>query len=196
MKLDISVDVKRVTANMDFAARQIPFAAAQAATGLARLVQAEERAALSTVFDHPTKFTLNAFSVKGATKSNLVAEVFAKDKQAAYLEPSEVQGLQVLGAGTRIRTPVDIKKNASGDIPRGTIARLAGKKGFFVGAVKGIFGLWQRVSRGKVKLLVAFTRPVPVKTHLDFQKRAALVVDTNFSAIFSAALRKALRTAK
>lgn len=196
MKLDISVDIKRAAGAVDFASKQIPFAAAQAATGLARLVQAEERAALSKVFKNPTAFTLNSFAVKAATKSNPVAEVFAKDRQAAYLAPSETQGLQVLGAGVRVRTPVDIKTNASGDIPRGMVARLRTQKSYFTGAVNGVFGLWQRVSRGKLKLLVAFTKPVEVKTHLDFQKRAALVVDLNFSAVFSAALKKALRTAK
>jgi len=237
MDLNISVDVKRAVASLNSAREQIPFAAAQAATGLARLVKEEEQAALSSVFGHPTAFTRNAFAVRGATKSNPVAEVFAKDRQAAYLEPSEVQGLQVLGAGKRIRTPVDIRTNASGDIPRGAIAKLLppgklstpGPGGYFIGLVRGVLGLWQRgeVPRGTrrgwrtrgfrpvagsygtkgqvyksagfsttLKLLVAFTKPVTVKTHLDFQKRAALVVDANFKAIFSAALSKALRTAK
>ena len=196
MRLDISVDVKKATANIGAASKQVPFAAAQAATGLARLVQAEETAALPGIFNRPTAFTMKAFAVLPATKGRPIAEVFAKDRQAAYLMPSETQGLQALGAGKRIRTPVDIKTNASGDISRGMIGRLQGRKGFFTGAVKGVYGLWQRIGKDKLKLLVAFTRPVDVKTHLDFVKRAALLVDTNFGEIFGAALKKALRTAK
>lgn len=188
--------------------KQIPFASAQAATGLARLVQMEERAALSTSFHNPNAFTKNAFAIIPATKATQFAEVFAKDRQAAYLMPSETQGIQVLGAGKRISTPVDISVNASGDITRGRVATLfekAQQKGgkYFVGPLKNhgtaVNGLWQRMGkggRGGLKLLVAFTRPVEVKSNLDFVKRAALLVDTNFAEVFGAALKKALRTAK
>lgn len=218
MDIRITSDIERVAARLDVARRQIPFAARQAATALARQVQQAETAAIPEVFDNPNAFTRRAVASIGATSSNPVARVFVKDKQARYLEPSEVQGLQVLGAGRKIRTPVDIRTNASGDIPKGALSRLIpagqrstkGPRGYFIGVVNGVNGIWQRQDpkpgakrrRGgaalvrKLKLLVAFTRPVTVKSDFGFQQRARELIARNAVQAMSEALKKAMRTAR
>lgn len=225
MNLDIRLDDKAVTAGLDFAAKQFPFAIAQSLTRLAQNVQLAETKALPTVFDRPTPFTMRAFGITAARKDSPQAEIFAKARQAHYLEPSEDQGLQVLGNGRKIRTPVDIGLNQYGDIPKGKIASLIppgklstpGPRGFFIGTVKGISGLWQRPDYGNrraggrgtkgahsktlpfrttLKLLIAFTRPVEVKSHLGFQDRARALVRRTFETVFHEELRKALETAK
>lgn len=204
MQIDISLDVKQATRGLGSAARQVPFAAALATTHLAKMVQLSETEALPSVFDRPTPFTMRAFGVSTASKSSPQAEVFAKTIQARYLEPSETGGLQILGKGRAIRKPVDIRTNAYGNIPKGAIARRVpagqlstkGKRGFFIGKVHGVNGLWQRQPGHKLKLLIAFSRPQPVSTHLEFQRRARAVVKANFAEVFGAALRRALKTAR
>ena len=217
MDIRITSDIERVAARLDVARRQIPFAARQAATALARQVQQAETAAIPEVFDNPNAFTRRAVASIGATSSNPVARVFVKDKQARYLEPSEVQGLQVLGAGRKILTPVDIRTNASGDIPKGALSRLIplgqrstkGPRGYFIGVVNGVNGIWQRQDpkpgakrrRGaalarRLKLLVAFTRPVTVKSDLGFQRRGRELIARNAVQAMSDALKKAMRTAR
>lgn len=204
MNIDISLDVKRATRNLGDAAKQVPFAAALAATHLAKLVQLGETEALPGVFDRPTPFTMRAFGVSTASKSSPQAEVFAKTIQAKYLEPSETGGLQVLGKGRAIRKPVDIRTNAYGNIPKGAIARRVpagklstkGKRGFFIGVVNGVNALWQRQPGHHLKLLIAFSKPQQVSTRLDFQQRARAVVKANFAEVFGAALRRALKTAR
>jgi hypothetical protein len=211
--LNIQADIKRLSRELDrLAYSQMPFATALALTGLAKRVQADETEALGEVFDNPVAFTMRAFAIIPARKSNLTATVFAKDIQAEYLKPSEEEGTpQALGKGRRIRTPVDIGVNASGDIPKGAIKRLLAKPGVFLATIDGVSGLWQRMDarkgRGrraktaaasarphKLKLLIAFTRPKPVKTRLDYRSRAAQVVAAHTDEEFSVAMRRALST--
>lgn len=217
MELDISVDAAALAKRMGIAAKQIEYSSVLAATQLARLVQAKETLALPNVLDRPTPFTMNAFGMKGATKASPQAEVFAKQTQAKYLAPSEFGGEQVLGNSRKIRTPVDAKLNAYGNLPKGFISRRTagamstpGPRGFFIGAVHGVYGLWQRVPGGvkgsgkrvgdrfpnTVKLLIAFTKPVTVKAHLGFDDRARQVVEENYEAIFGDAIARALATAR
>lgn len=175
--------------------RQIPFAAAQALTDVARQVAAAESAGLAATFDHPTPFTLKAFAVRGARKSTLTASVFAKDIQAAYLEPYLDGGVQVLGSKAAVLTPVKIGLNAYGNIPKGRIAALKGAGGAFVGLVGGKYGLWKRGRRG-LTLLVAFTAPKPVTKRLDYRHIAASVVAAALPRAFANALAKAIATAR
>lgn len=196
VRINVSVDVSRAVKGLDFATKQVPFATARALTALARTVQQAETTALPQVFDRPTPFTMRAFGITAASKTTLTAEVFAKARQAAYLQPSEVQGPQFLGAGKRIRTPIGIGLNTYGNIPRRKIAQLIARKKAFLGVIKGVNGLWLRLPKGKLQLLVDFTEPVDVKSHLGFQDRAAKVIAANFDKTFHAALRDALATAR
>jgi hypothetical protein len=208
IQISVRADVKRLQQSLDrLANTQVPYATALALTAVAKRVQEAEAKALSATFKNPVPFTQRAFRVRPARKSNLTAIVFALPIQAAYLEPSEDGVPQALGKGKRIRTPVDIGVNASGDIPKGTIKRLAGRKDVFVGEVKGVNGVWQRLpSKGKrrgnakqgqrLRLLIAFTRPKQVKTRLNYRQRAQAVIATSFDGEFSVAMKRALATVK
>ena len=203
-----------------FERSQIPFAAAQMLTATARDVAAAETKALSTTFKNPTPFTLRAFGVVGARKSNLTARVFAKDIQAAYLDPYEGGGLQVLNGKHAILTPRDLATNQYGNIPRGKLQSLKGRPDIFIGEVKtkaGIVGgVWQRVNvtrtggvkrgkhqgrayhpvAGRLKLLVQFTKPAQVTHELGYQSRAAAVVDRSLRPNWDRALAAALASAR
>ncbi len=199
----------------DLERRQLPFAMAQTVNGVAHAVQGAETKQLSQTFDTPTPFTLKAFAVKGATKASLTATVFAKDAQAAYLQPYDQGGLQVLGRKRGILTPIGVRLNKYGNIPRGQIAALKGKPGVFVGAVKfggkTINGVWQRlppakgsrrgrrgahVAKGPLKLLVEFTDPKAVTKRFPFETVAKTTAAKAIGPAWDTAITAALASAR
>lgn len=208
MSVDISVqtNVKALAKKLDaFAYKQLPFATAQALTAIAREIQKGEQAAMSTVFDRPTPFTVNSVGVKPARKDNQEAEVFVKDIAAAYLKPYEVGGVNKLNSKA-VLTPIGSPTNQYGNLPRNRLASLKGRANVFVGKIKGkdgtqIDGVWQRIParKGKpasVKLLIRFDDAHPIKQHLDYRQRAQGIVTATFDVEMGRALAKAIATAK
>jgi hypothetical protein len=205
---DINVrgDVKGIERTLnDLAYRQMPFATAQALTGLAKIVQTGEQDAMKSVFDRPTPFTVNSVGVKAARKDNLQAMVFVKDIAAAYLEPYEFGGSNKLNSRALLR-PADAPLNQYGNLAKTKLAQLKAKGNVFVGKVKGkggqeIDGVWQRIPAkgGKpasIKLLIKFEDAHPVTQHLDYRQRAELLVRSNFNRVLGASLARAIATAK
>ncbi len=205
--IDISVrfDVKALNKQLDaFASKQLRFATAQAINTVAKNLQAAERENMAKVLDRPTPFTLNAVSVKLATKASLTAMVYVKDIAAAYLLPYEEGGRNKLNARALIK-PVGQKVNQYGNLPRTTVKRLASKKNVFVGKVKTtageVDGVWQRSKavRGKkagLKLLIKFQDAHEATARLGYQDLARKVVGASFKRELSAALARAMATAR
>lgn len=219
VRISIKIDAKQLQRQLsNLAQRQVPFAISQAINAVAAKVIEAQTAAISTTFDKPRAFTQKAFTQGSsfggqfASKRNPVAIIVAKPIQEAYLVPSEFDERQSLGQGKRIRTPVNAKTNAGGNLSQGQVAKLLAQPDVFMGVVNGVNGLWQRPSpprtkggprrsakantTGRLKLLVAFTRPVKVKTKLHFRERATQVVQRHFNAEFDRALGRALATAR
>lgn len=203
-----------------FAARQVPYASALALNAVATDVQKAEQANMRRVLDRPTPFTVKSVAVRKANKRNLVATVFVKDIAARYLEPYERGGKNVLN-GRAFLSPRAQPLNEYGNIPRKTIAKLAGRSDIFIGKVKTkhgfVSGVWQRshdVARvtsktgkvrrtrkgvntsGRMKLLIAFTDAHPVRQRLRYRELAQRVVDRQFAKRFDAAMAAAIRTAR
>jgi hypothetical protein len=222
--INVSAELRKLTRNLDaLAQKQIPFAAARGVTALAKIVQTAETAALSSNLDRPTPFTKRAFAVTPATKATMTAVVYAKDIQARYLAPVELGSKQVVRKSALLM-PVDIAKNAYGNIPAGALRRLKGNPNIFVGKIKTksgemVGGVWQRtgagtlITRGKkkgtrqsvtaksanqkggLKLLIRFTAPTLVTPKLNYRTRARTIIAANFEREMSKALAAAMRTA-
>ena len=221
-RLDVRQGLKDLSRDFDaFQRQQLPFATAMALTSVATLVRDAETAALSTTFKEPTKFTLNAFAVRPARKSSLTATVYARQRQAAYLEPYGPggSGKQALGTKKGILGPRDIQLNSSDDIPAGTLKKLKARPDIFIGPVtlkdgRIINGVWQRATAapepgkrrvkgaklantsGKLKLLIQFEDPKAVKPRLPYGTRAAEIVAKHMIAELKTALDKAIATAR
>ena len=216
---DISIrsNVKQMQKKLDaFASKQIPFATSLALTAIAKNVQVAEKLALPRVFDRPTPFTMNSIGVRAARKDNLQAIVYVKDIAASYLAPYEFGGMQKLN-GKALLNPKNVQENQYGNIPRRLLAQLKARSDVFIGPVKTrkgeiINGVWQRPiataplagrrglrktnSTDHLKLLIRFGDAQPVKKHLGYRARAQKVVNATFDAEFSAALAKAMATAR
>jgi hypothetical protein len=215
--ISVKADVARTVRGLkDIANSQLPYAIKLALDDVAEQAKVAERANIQKVFKHPRPFTVNAPAVTKATKKNLMAVVYVRDKTAIYLEPYEFGGVHVL-PGTALLNPKDIRLDQYGQLTKGTPARLKGNPAVFVATIKGITGFWQRykvrardangrllkknrqgglVWIKKVKLLIRFGDALPVKEHLDFRVRALAVVKANFVQAFKAAVAKTIATAR
>jgi hypothetical protein len=205
---DISVrsNVKAIERTLsDLAYKQMPFATALALTGLAKIVQAGEQDAMTTVFDRPTPFTVNSVGVRAARKDNLQALVYVKDIAAAYLEPYETGGTNKLNSRALLK-PVNAPLNQYGNLSKSKLAQLKAKGNTFIGKVKGkggevINGVWQRTpaAKGKpagMKLLIRFSDAHPIKQHLDYRARAEQLVRSNLNREMGKALARAIASAR
>lgn len=204
ISLSVRADVKGLSKDLTALERsQLPYATALALTATAKAIQAAETAALSEVFDRPTPFTQRAFGVKGATKATLTATVYARDIQAEYLAPfAEGNARQQLRGKRGLPVPKGLRVNQYGNLPRGSIARLKGRKNVFFGAVttragETISGIWQRPGkRTGLKLLVRWSDGTELHQNLRYRERAAMVLAATFPGAMRAAFARAVATIK
>lgn len=82
------------------ALKQTKFAGVMAATWMGEMVKAAELRAVKTVFDRPTKFTINSLQLQPATKTNPSAIVRFRDFAAKGTPAAKYLGPQAYG-GTR-----------------------------------------------------------------------------------------------
>lgn len=124
---------------------QLPFAAALALTTTAQDVKAALVEEMASVFDRPTRFTLNSLFVEAATKDSMKARVWMKDKRqesggrpaTEWLAPQVFGGGRdqkasekrlsdrgLLPAGKYIVPAKGLKLDAYGNISRGTMNKI------------------------------------------------------------------------
>lgn len=200
VSIDVRLDIKDVTRMLTRVQRkQVPFAAAVALTNTVKDIKRAEDVQIPKKLKAPTRFTLNAIGIKTANKRKLTASVYVKDIQGRYL-------LRQIEGGTRrtklISVPINVKLNKFGNIP-GLRAKkkkwLRGEttsKNQFVGTVKGIHGLWQRIGKRNLKLIVAFESEAKYKKRFPFYKIAEGVGRSRFPRNFNTALQRAIDTAR
>lgn len=220
--ITVKVDTSKIEQRLQaLASDQVPFATALALTNTARDVSAALASEMPKYLDSPTPFTLRAFSIQRAEKLKLSARVFAKDAQGRYLR-WQIDGGDRAPNRKLQRLPAEITLNAHGNLPAGEIARLialakSGKRTTKARAAKtGVsskvdlfygdpgngrpVGIYKRIVRGDVQYLVpvVIMPQGPAKYRPRFPARK-IVTDTAhrvFPAHFSAALRRAISTAR
>lgn len=99
---------------------QLPFATAKALTQTGQRVKDAIRATMEVSFDRPTAYTLNSLFLKGATKSNLVAEVNLKNWASKGAPPSVYLAPQVYGGQRQLKNSEKIMQRA-GVLPGGML---------------------------------------------------------------------------
>lgn len=218
--LSITLDTSRIQRELSDMQKQIPYATSTAINSLAFDAMRLENSAMSEIFDHPRPFTTRATQVDKATKSNPTAVVSLRDQQAKYLTPYETGGDHWVGArdgAGDLLVPVDGRTDAYGQIPRGLIKRLLARPDVFAGTIRGVRGIWQRPVQGTrrngvrgskgalrsqggqrtaLKLLYVFRPNRDVNKHLDFEQRAAELVQREGPKAIEAAIMKAIGTAR
>lgn len=127
------------------AARQVPFVVAYALTKSMQDAREAERAEMGSVFDRPTRYTLNSIQVVPATKQRLTAEIRMKEfprpawkwlspqveggsrKHKAFERALRLRGL--MGAGEFAVPGKGARLDASGNIPGSMIVQILSQLG-------------------------------------------------------------------
>ena len=194
--INVSTDIKRLTRGLNDTARnQVPFATAKALTAAADLARITVTRQLPSIFDKPTPFTMRGVTIQAATKRNLQARVFVKDKQAAYLGVQETGGEVRPKAKKPLFMPTDqLPRDAYGNLPRGTLKREKRKKDVFVGKVDRRLGFFWRLAEGAEVALAFMYRRFKYKPRFHFKARVEASVRKTLPAAFKGALRQAMAT--
>lgn len=207
----------------DLVARQMPYALARALNDAAAAVIEAERAEMASVFEGgATPFTLNAFFIRRADKSNPVAEVISKDRQSTYL-PMQAEGGVDRPVNLALLMPVKAGVNRYGNLPYRSVQRHLARPAVFAthaGAAKtrhlvpGIYERPARVGKGRrrigvaaadggdepeappLKLLVKFKSDQPVTPRFAFESVARDAALKSMPAAFARRLAEALATAR
>jgi hypothetical protein len=217
------IDAGPTIQSMDRLLNSVAFGIARGLTQVAKLSATTVTAALPADFDRPNPFTMQGISFTPATRDSLIATVFVKDAQAAYLELEETGGSRTPQPGSPINIPVDLKTNAYGNIPRGRIAALKASGRTFIANGKGKNpklppGLYARPkyqktgysvgrpakgqTRPKVHvamkddLLVAFDKRAAYKPRLGFEASVTSTVSSQGSAIIERSVADAIATTR
>ena len=195
--IEIKVDtsgIDRMIQQLRAQARQVPFAIAKALTLTARDARQDVMDKLPAIIDRPTPFTLRGIGYKPANKTNLTAEVFIRDVQATYLAKL-IKGGTEMPKKRALVEPATIRLNQYGNLPRGALDRLRGRKDTFSANINGIGGIWKRHGGG-VKLLVKFEQQREVKKQFDFAAIVRASVAKRWPSHFERTLRDAMASAK
>lgn len=195
--ITIKVDttgIDKLVKQLQAQARQIPFATAKALTYTARDARQDVMDRMPQIIDRPTPFTLRGIGYKPANKANLTAEVFIRDVQATYLAKLIKGGTETPKKRALVE-PATIRLNQYGNLPRGALDRLRGRKDTFAANINGVGGIWKRQGKG-VKLLVKFEQKREVKKRFDFAAIVAASVAKRWPAHFERALRDAMASAR
>ncbi|KZL15125.1 hypothetical protein [Pseudovibrio sp. Ad37] len=188
--------------------RQVPYAISLALNETAQDIKANSEKALSRRLDRPTPFTKRGLALKRASKRNLSAVVFFKDRQADYLELQEKGGTR-RPKRKALAVPFSQRLNKYGNLPRRSIDRLLKRPDVFQGEINGVEGIWQRPKRGKrrngsrgtkgrtgLKLLIAYEKSADYQPRLRFEEGARKTADARMKRNFRRAMQRALATAR
>ncbi|WP_109314760.1 hypothetical protein [Pseudovibrio ascidiaceicola] len=188
--------------------RQLPFAISLALNYTVEDIKANTEKALGRRLDRPAPFTKRGLALKRATKRNLSAAVFFKDRQAEYLELQEKGGTRK-PKRKALAVPFSQRLNKYGNLPRRTIERLLKRPDVFQGEVNGVEGIWQRPRRSKrhngsrgtkgssgLKLLIAYEESADYQPRLCFRESARKTADARIKHNFRRAMQRALATAR
>ena len=171
--------------------KQIPYAAAQAINSTLFDVMKAEKAQMPKKLDRPTPFTLKAFRINKAKKTELVGDIHITPERWKYLKYQVEGGTRTGNIGVPTR---NAKLNKYGNIPMRKKG-LVRKKNQFIQKIGNVAGVWER-SKSGTKLIVAFENTVTYEKRFPFHKIAKGVARKKFQRNFKHSLARALATAR
>ncbi len=190
----VKADIKQITRYLsDVQKKQIPFAAKNALNDTAFQAQKAEKKQLPQKLDRPTPFTVRGIRVKRATKSKLVSSVYVNPVVWEYLKYQVDGGLRK-PQGRFLPIPVNIKLNKYGNIK----GKKRGPKGKnqIVEKVGNTLGVFQQLSKGRRRLLIAYVKQARYKKRFPFYKIARKLGENRFKINFEKQMALALASAK
>lgn len=218
MSFNLTVNAPALDAIISELGKQGAFAVVQALTATAKDVQAAEREGLEQSLDRPTPFTLNAFGVEPATKTNPTARIFMRPIQSRYLQ-WQIEGGQraYKGFELKIREKTfnaflipgrDTPRDQYGNLSRADIIKITAElnssgsaRRYFAGQPKGHPdlppGVYARVNNNtSIEPLLVFATHAVYSKRFEWSAIAKRTIDAVFERNLSQALTKSLSTAR
>jgi hypothetical protein len=121
-KLNVKDNFPDIAARLQELGRQAPFVAALSLTRTIQDVQKAEKAEMQRAFDRPTAFALNSTFIKPASKSNLEARLWVKDRASGTAIPADRVLLPEIYGGGRGQKGMDRMLQRAGLMPTGWFA--------------------------------------------------------------------------
>ena len=136
--LNIKGDLKPITKHLKkVQKKQIPFATANAINSVLFGIQKAEKAQMPKKLDNPTPYTMKAFKIKKAKKTQLVGEIFVMPQKYKYLKYAIEGGTRTGNVSVPYTKTGNIKLNKYGNI-KGKKGGLIKNQNQFIGKIKGI----------------------------------------------------------
>jgi hypothetical protein len=215
----ITADITAARKALDDRRKQEVFAAIMATNAVAYKVREHLIAMMRQVFDRPTQYMLRAVWVEKANKGDPVAKVgFFGQRTAGAAKTiahhttggkrrfKGVEGL-MLGRGQIASGDVALpgaatKTDASGNITasrfRAILRDIGGGGPLFAITENNRLskGVYRRMKNGKLKSVLKFGSMKPYRKRLDMAKAGQFVAKREFDTAYSAALSRALQSAR
>lgn len=121
MRMNLRTNFPAAAAQVEGLGRRGPIVAAIALTRTGKDVQGALRAEKETVFDKPTRYTLNGTFLKPATRERLEARVWVKDYRTGGTPAERFLGPEIFG-GARGQKGLELMLQAHGLMPTGWFA--------------------------------------------------------------------------
>jgi hypothetical protein len=126
--------------------RQIPYAMKETLNAVAKIAQTEVVDTMRRVFDRPTPFVLKSTYIRYASKINLSALVYIKDREIGKMRPLAETILQEFSGGTRVQKRLETWMVRAG---------LMSSHEYLVPAAGAEMDQYGNISRGQVQKILS-----------------------------------------
>lgn len=207
MEVKVNINIKEVQKELsDIHRNQLPYAVSLALNATANDVAKQITDEMPRYLDRPNPFTLTAFMTKAgrfrgtrARKTNLVASIIPGEIQEKYLAWQVYGGKQTPKKKAILVPTLKAPKDRYGNISRATRKRYAEPTGnlFHAGQKENKEpGVYRRNRKSVIEMLAAYEPYTEYQPRLPLNKIAQMAVKRYFGVNMSAAIRKAIQTAK
>jgi hypothetical protein len=135
--------------------KQVPFALKNTLNKLVEGTKQDVVTEMHSKFDRPTPFTLNSLFIKYATKQNLTARVFVKDRELFKSKPFNEQLAHQFSGGVRIKKRLEFWFLRAGLISNGE---------YLVPGAGALLDSYGNMSRGQIQKVLSQLRTGPDAT--------------------------------
>jgi len=145
--------------------------------------------------DRPIVKTVEGFVVFKSKVNKLSGKLFIKDFVANYLKYQIDGGIRSGTPNVAVPFTKNVKLNKFGNVP----ARRSGlikKNTQFVGNINGVEGIYQRMAKGKIKLLHGFENTVTYTSKFPYYKIAKGYINSKFDKNLNEKIKQEIARAK
>ena len=198
MQIKLKANIKEFSKKVSLMQRDlVPAASSRAINKTLEMLKVEQKLLQRKYLDRPKPTTQKAYFIRYSSKKRLVGSLNLKDFAEEYLQYQIKGGFRYSDK----RNPVPIEGNARLDqfgniVGKRSKRGLAKNKNQFIGEIKGIVAVWERVGKHGVKPIILLTQNyAKYKERFPFYKEGEKFVGKHFKKQMRVAFARAKRKA-